>query len=61
MPRDSSKRLAGVDETEHAILDQVADVDGVRHRGGDTASKLLDEGYAGGDSGGVCGGVRAHQ
>jgi len=50
-----------VDQPDHSVLHQVADVDGVRHRGRDTAGKLLDERKAG-DYAGVLGGeLREHE
>ena len=40
----------GVDQPEHAVLHEVAELDRVRHRGGDPARQRLDERQAGGDS-----------
>jgi hypothetical protein len=40
----------GVDEADHAVLDEVAELDRVRHRRGDAAGERLDEGQTGGDA-----------
>ncbi len=53
--------VRGIDEADDAVLDEIADVNRVRHRGRHAAGKLLDEGNAGDDAGGVCGGLGAHQ
>ena len=45
-----------VDETDHPVLDQVAELDGMRHRRGDAAGERLDEGQPGGDAIAVTGG-----
>jgi len=41
------KTLRGVNQSKHAILHQIADLNGVRHRRGHTASQCLDEREAG--------------
>jgi len=42
--------VRGIDQADHPVLDQVAKVDRVWHRGGDTPGERLDEGHAGGDA-----------
>jgi len=39
-----------IDQAEHAVLHEVADIDGVRHRGGHTPRERFDEGQAGDDA-----------
>src|SRR5205823_4234945 len=39
-----------VDQPEHTVLDQVAELDRVRHRGGDAARQRFHEREAGGDA-----------
>src|SRR5262249_15859370 len=41
--------VRGVDETKAAVLHQVADVDGVRHRGGHASGERFDERQSGND------------
>ena len=53
--------VGGIDEAEDAVLDEIADVDRVRHGGRHATGKLLDEGNAGDDAGGVCSGLGTHQ
>ena len=47
-----------VDETEHSILDQIAQLNRVRHRRGDAARQRFHEGKAGGDPDTLTGGER---
>ena len=42
--------VRGVDQTEHAVLDEITDVDRVRHRGGHAPSKRFDEWNSGDDA-----------
>ena len=42
--------VGGVDQADHAVLDQVADVDRVRHRGRHAAGERFDERQAGDDA-----------
>ncbi len=47
-----------VNQTDHAVLNEVAEVDGVRHPGREAPGEGFDERKPGGDpllSGGVCG------
>ena len=54
--------VRGIDEADDAILDEIANIDGVGHRGRHATSELLDEGNAVHDAGGVGGGkLGAHQ
>jgi len=48
--------VRGIDETDDAVLDEVADIDRVGHRGRHAASKLFNEGNAVHDAGVVGGG-----
>jgi len=48
--------VRGIDEADDAVLDEIANVDGVGHRGRHATGKLFDEGNAVHDSGGVGGG-----
>ena len=47
-----------VDETEHAVLDQVSQLDRVRHRRGDAPRQRFHEGKTGGDPGTLTGDER---
>ena len=47
MPRDLVEAVGRVDEADHAVLHQVAQVDRVRHRGGHAPGERLDEREAG--------------
>ena len=53
MPRALVEAVGGVDEPDDAVLDEIADVDRVRHRRGDAAGELFDE-RKGGDNAPVC-------
>jgi hypothetical protein len=46
----------GVDEANHAVLDQIVQLDRVRHRGGDPARKRFDERQTGGNTVPIVGG-----
>ena len=48
----------GVDQAQHSILDEIAQLDGVGHRGGDAAGERLHEGKTGGDPGTLTGNER---
>ena len=56
MPRSSSNRCAASIRPQHAVLNQIADVDRVRHRGGHAARERLDKGQAGDDAAVLAGG-----
>jgi len=49
-----------IDETDDAVLDEVADIDGVGHRGRHPTRELFDEGDAVDDAGVVGAGLGAH-
>ena len=42
--------VRGVDQAEHAVLDEIADVDRVRHRGGHASREGFDERQSGDDA-----------
>ena len=48
--------VGGVDQAEDAVLHEIADVDGVRHRGGHAPGQRLDKGQAGDDAAILAGG-----
>ena len=50
MPARLVEAAGGVDQPEHPVLDQVAQLDGVRHRRGDAARERFHERQAGGDA-----------
>ena len=51
IPRDVVEAVGGVDEADHAVLHEIAEVDRVRHGGGHAARQRLHEGHAGFDAG----------
>ena len=50
MPRPSSKQLAASMRPNHAVLNEVTEVNGMGHGGRHAPSQGFDEGKAGGDS-----------
>ena len=56
MPRVFVEPVCGVDQSDHAVLDEVADVDRIRHRRRHASRERLDEGDARDDSAVLMGG-----